>query len=116
MLEVKSEQSINTEVLRFDGDLTLQHSLEIKTALMNSLNNFSHVMVNVDGVRGIDTVCLQLFCSAHQTSVKMNKTLVLVGSHSDLLKKAVHYSGFARPTSCVLNPNKNCLWAVVGQS
>lgn len=80
------EQPAGIGVLTFEGSLGIQDNEELKSNFVNALHTVDKVILNVKNIYDIDISCLELFCSAHRTSVKLQKTLSFSDSISGLRK------------------------------
>ena len=84
MINFKIEESKNAGVLKLDGELSIEQAAELKTALINSIENSDNVIIDIEDITEIDLSCMQLLCSAHQTLINLNKHLdVIVASIPD---------------------------------
>lgn len=81
------EQSGDIALLTFSGELTKQHSSEMKTALMKALDRADHLVFNLEKVTAMDTVCYQLLCMAHRISASLNKRLTIIGFRHKSIKR-----------------------------
>ncbi len=104
------EQSGAVGVLKVDGEMTVQYAGVLKAALLKSFDSVDHLILNLDKVTEIDLSCLQLLCSAHRTSAKLQKQLTITSNHPEALQQAVAAAGYARHVGCRFDCNKNCLW------
>lgn len=95
-------------VLAAEGELTIQRAGELRTALINSLESVSHVMLDFRKVTEVDLTCLQLLCSAHLTSKRAKKRLTIVGS-SGPFKQAMVDAGYSCNKGCIFECKKSCL-------
>jgi anti-anti-sigma factor len=109
MANIKVEKKGKERVLVISGSLTIEHAAEFREALMKSLINASHMILNMDGVTETDLSCLQLLCSAHRTFVNAKKSVELGGT-SDILKQAARDAGYKRSFSCMQETEKTCFW------
>ncbi len=108
MLTFKVEQPGVVGVLSAEGELTIQHASEMRTALLNALESVGHVRLNFEKVTEIDLSCLQLLCSAHLTSARTHKQLTLAGC-SGPFKQAVRDFVYPHAKNCVPECEKSCL-------
>ena len=99
MLTFKVEQPGVVGVLSAEGELTIQHASEMRTALLNALESVGHVRLNFEKVTEIDLSCLQLLCSAHLTSTRTHKQLTLY-SCSEPFKQVVREAGYFYAKNC----------------
>jgi anti-anti-sigma regulatory factor len=109
MADIKIEKKGDIHLLVISSGLTIEHAAELKETLMKSLENASHVMLNMDGVTETDLSCLQLLCSAHRTFVNAKKSVELAGT-SDVLKQAALDAGYKRTFGCTQETEKTCFW------
>jgi ABC-type transporter Mla MlaB component len=104
-------------VLSLGGSLTLPFAEEMKKTFVKALVNADLVSIEFDDVGEVDLSCLQLFCSAHRSAVRLKKRIVLAGDAPQALKDAAEAAGYARLKGCRLDCDNTCLWmAVAGVS
>jgi anti-anti-sigma regulatory factor len=107
MVEFKIGEG-GTGVLILEGDMTIQRAGELKQSLIESLDKATHLIIDVEKITEVDLSCLQLFCSAHRTSLKVNKTISLGENIPAIFWDTVKKAGYCRKTPCC--DDKNCLW------
>ena len=96
--------------LSLKGALTIERAGELKEVLIDALNKEDCVVLNLEAVTQVDLSCLQLLCSAHRTSLELNKQFILEGGQPEPLQQAIRDAGFTRPAGCKKDPHKSCLW------
>ncbi len=87
MLSFRFEKTGDFGMLTFNGELTVQNVDRLKEALMVSLSNAEHVVVNFEKVSKIDEDCLCLFYSTSGILSRLKKHLTLIGVCPDTFKK-----------------------------
>lgn len=97
-------------VVKLRGDLTVEHAHEMKSVFLEALQSNERVVVELEGITDVDLSFLQLLCSAHRTSMRLNKSLTLLSEQSDIFRQAVRDAGFSRILGCHEDPQKACLW------
>ncbi len=105
------EQSGVIGLLTYDGELTVQHTRELKSALMRALDRVDHLIFNLEKVTAVDTACLQLICLAQRISRRLNKRLTITGLRRKSLRKLFEDTRL-RHKDCVMD----CLKAVCGRA
>ena len=110
MKDFSLEQSGNVAVLAVSGSVTVERSCELKEILMKALHGAEHVIFDLDGMTEVDLSCLQILCSAHRTSTRLNKRITLGNVRPEVFRRAVECAGFDRHTGCVLDTTQSCLW------
>ncbi len=111
MMKSQFSQSGKAGVLALDGELTLEHADELRSVFIKALiNNAAQVVLNLEKATRVDFSCLQLLCSVHRTSTRLNKGISFSGILPDILKRAVAKAGFARCIGCDLDRQESCLW------
>lgn len=99
MLNFRFEKSGDFGVLTLDGELTAEHAGGLKEALMVSLDNAEHVVVNFDKVTEIDADCLKLFSTTYDRLTRLKKRLTLTGACPEIFKKTtelIESNGFIK--------------------
>lgn len=84
-------------VLTLMGDLNLENSDRVKTALLDAVSRFETIEVRVKELGKLDFSCLQLFCSAAKTASAQGKSLVIVPPphHMPRFLLALEHAGLA---------------------
>jgi len=107
MLEFKLEEG-GTGKLILDGDMTVQRAGELKTALIEALDKATSVVIDMEHITDADLSFLQLLCSAHRTSLKINKTVSLSENAPQFFWDTVKKAGYScKDPGC---DDQNCLW------
>lgn len=106
------QQSAGSRVLTFSGKLTGGHVGEMRTALVQALINFDHVEMDFSAVTEVDLFCLQLLCSLHRTSLRLNKRVNFIGSQPAKFRETLEEAGYSRVTGCGLDREHSCFWIV----
>jgi anti-anti-sigma factor len=104
------EQSGAIGLLTYDGELTIHHTRELKSALMRALDRVDHLIFNLEKVTAMDTACFQLLCMAQRISGGLNKRLTIIGFRQKSFKRLFEDARF-RHKDCVLD----CVRAVCGR-
>lgn len=99
-----------TRILQLSGELVIQHAEELRSLLLESLENKSNIEIDLSMVTDADISSLQLLCSAHKTSIFQSKSLKFIGKISDAFRQNVETSGFYRTKGCSLDRDKQCFW------
>ena len=94
MLDCKVKKTKGRRVLKLKGDITLQHTPELRAHLIELLNAEGALFLNMEKVNEIDLSGLELLCSAKLTSKEMGKDLIADGTLPESLKKAIKDSGY----------------------
>jgi len=110
MIECTVQQSDERKILTLEGDLTIIHAAELKKILLEAIENSPHVDLNIDKVADVDLSCLQLLCSAHRTSLNLNRTISIASNHPEIFREALRDAGFPLNKGCELDPDGSCLW------
>lgn len=97
--------------LRLEGPVTVETAVDLKGALLETLEGHDRVVVDCAGATGFDVTALQIFCAAHRTAVTLAKVLTLTGCREELFEQAVREAGFGRMRACLHSPDPQaCLW------
>ncbi len=100
-------------VLHLEGELTLPNAAELRTMLIKALIDADAVTVRFGSLEDLDLSCLQLFCSAHRSAVRLKKQLRFDGTLPRILQDAAEAAGYSRLKGCHLDSEKSCLWVTV---
>lgn len=99
-----------TRILKPSGELTVSCAAGFRDELLNALSSASAVEVDLSGVSEMDLSALQLLCSAHRTSVSMNRRLRLSETRPPAFEKIVRDAGYTRSAPCTKSCGHGCLW------
>ncbi len=97
-------------VLTLGGAVTFEHADEVRSALIKALINADQVVLDFEKATKADLSCLQLLCSAHRTSTRLNKRVLFSGRFPEVLRTAADGAGYLRCNGCELDRQKSCLW------
>ncbi|MGO8944155.1 MAG: lipid asymmetry maintenance protein MlaB [Syntrophobacteraceae bacterium] len=109
-MDVELTQPAEASVLKLEGSWTIERANELKRVLLGILNRCERMIIDLDGITDLDLSTVQLFCSAHRTSLRNGKDLALHERKSQRLKQVVRDAGFVRTLGCHKDPHKSCLW------
>lgn len=96
--------------IRIAGSMGIADVGEIKNALTSSLSFYTSVTVNMEDVKELDMVIIQLLCSANISFEKDSKILTAVYSDNPAVKSSLIELGYDNKLGCSENPCKTCLW------
>lgn len=102
--------SPNKTTLVLNGNLTISRARATRDELHKALKNTQHVELDVESAEEVDLSFLQLLCSAHRTSLSLNKTLLIKGTIPEVFNKSIEDNGFMRQRGCLLDSTNTCLW------
>ena len=108
------EQSGNKAVITLEGELTLPFAEELKGIFIKAFQDADEISIAFKNVQEVDLSCLQLFCAAHRSAVRLKKHLVFSEGQPMVMKKAVKAAGFAHLKGCKQGSEKSCLWKKAG--
>lgn len=108
--DCRIEDNGKQRVLILSGDLTIQNAEQMRSKLLESMQNIEHLTVRIDGATDVDLVCLQLLCAAHKTATRLEVRLDLDKELPEVFKQAAIDAGFFRTTSCAFDIKRECLW------
>ena len=100
----------NVGVLTLDGELTQEHTEELRSALIKALINANRVVLNCVAATRADLAGLQLLCSAHKTALRLNKRILFDANGHSAVKSAAGKAGYFRCQGCALDTQMSCLW------
>jgi hypothetical protein len=109
-------ESEKTHVLKLEGCWTIERANELKDILLEAFWSGDHVVLDVAELEDADLSCLQLFCSAHRTFLRLGKRLAFDEKKSENFKRVVCGAGFRRNLGCHKDPRASCLWIGEWQS
>lgn len=110
MISFQIEEPDQVGVLTIEGSINIQNAEELKSNLIRAFQAGDKISVNVERLEDIDISCLELFCSAHLTSVALKKTISFCSRIPGTFRKKLTDTGFIRHTGCMHDKYRNCLW------
>jgi len=109
-MDAEMTWSADTNVFKLKGSWTIERANELKRVLLEILNSCERMVIDLEGIADLDLSSMQLFCSAHRTSLREGKHLALHEKKSETFKRMACDAGFVRTIGCHKDPYKNCLW------
>ena len=110
MVSLKFEKKGSIGLLKLQGNVNVTEAGDLKEALLKALGRSDTVFFDMTEVTGVDISCLQLLCSAHRTSVRLNKALKWKSPVPPVFDKHSDEAGFFRHVGCHLDTEKSCIW------
>jgi anti-anti-sigma regulatory factor len=110
MISFHIEDADQVGVLTIEGSIDIQNAEELKSNLIRAFQAADKICVNVERLEDIDISCLELFCSAHLTSMELKKTISFCGRIPGTFRTKLTDTGFIRHMGCIHDENRNCLW------
>jgi len=110
MTTATPEEAPTVREICISGAMTIHHAEELRSALLEALGEADEVRMDMKRVEEIDLVGLQLLCSAHQTSIAMNKRFSLGEGCAAAVGETIQNSGFRRHVGCVKDVDHTCIW------
>lgn len=108
-IEAASDSSQPITV-RISGEMTVTYAAEIRECLIAAFNGGESVVVDLTDVSEIDVSGLQLLCSAHRSSLSMQKKYRIVARGKDTIWEAAGLSGQLRQRGCAQDICGTCIW------
>ena len=96
----------DVDSVRFElsGDLSLRDTAELKSRLTTALSDKRSLVIETDGVGGIDVSCLQVLVAAQKSANAAGMPMRLTASASGPLGRAMIAAGFHAPDGRPLIP------------
>ncbi|MCX5810851.1 MAG: STAS domain-containing protein [Proteobacteria bacterium] len=95
--------------LKIDGEVTIQHAEEIKSALIEAARITDSLDLCISNATDIDIAGLQLICAAHRTLKDLNKQFTISpGSIPEALKETIKVAGYHRNKGCFVGSDNAC--------
>ena len=113
--EVTPADQPETRVVTIGGSMTIQHGGEIRDALMQALGSAKTLLLNLEQVKEIDIIGLQLICSTHRASIAQSKHFSVMKAGNAAIEAAVQAVGYCRRTGCVEDTEHTCVWVEGGK-
>ncbi len=98
-------------VLVLEGDVDISIAADIKTRIMDVMNETDSLTVDLGGVERLDISCVQLLCAANRSFEKKSKRLnVITGKGDSLCRTLLGSSGYDAHDGCPEKKCRACLW------
>jgi anti-anti-sigma factor len=97
-------------IITVAGELTISSAEEFKKVLLEAFDAADEVSIKINALEAVDLACLQVLCSAHQSTVRSGKKLRFGMPPPPLFRTAVADAGYSRLNECKMNQDKSCLW------
>ena len=114
-MDFQIEESTKTGTLIVNGEMGIQQAAALKDQLLNAQESVEHLVLDVQGVTGIDVSALQIFCSAHRTFMKLRKQITFAGPLPPAWMDFMEVAGFVRGKGCSVDSDSTCLWVKRGE-
>ncbi len=109
-MEMTVETTGNTQKLRLEGDLTIEHAGELKNALSEASDLKQNVRICLERVASADVAVLQLICSAHRAFEAENRLISFEGEPSESFMRTALDAGFVKYSCGFAKGTTTCLW------
>jgi len=109
-MDVGMMRPVEASILKLEGDWTVEHANELKRALLEALKSGENIVIDLEGLTDLDLSAMQLFCSAHRTSLRLGKRFVIHEQKSEAFKRLARDAGLLRSLGCHKDPRESCLW------
>jgi len=90
---------LNDGTLAVGGELTVEHAVAFRDALLAALECQGSLTVELSRVTEVDLACLQLLCSALKTAGSLKKDVTISGGPKSL-REAMTYLGACSDVGC----------------
>jgi anti-anti-sigma regulatory factor len=107
--EIRADDTGKRGILTFKESLTVSNVSEARAAMLDALERFEEVFLDVDGVPAVDLCGLQLLCAARRTASNRSRRIVLSGQASDTFRLAAASAGSCFHRECGTG-DEYCPW------
>ena len=97
-------------VVTIAGPMTVPYARELREHLLAAFDKVNSITADLCGVTEVDIAGLQLLCSAHLSSVAMNKRFTIIGGPGSAVWEAADAAGQLRQMGCVVDVCHTCIW------
>lgn len=104
MVDFSFERSGDIGILKLDGELDPDCFDDLMAALMTSIGNSEHLVIDLGQVKEFDPPCLRLLCVACRTSSRLQKRFTLTGKKTVCSGGTPDRAG-SGPVACSLTIN-----------
>ena len=117
MIDIHAKHRPGKETVTISGSLTVEHALELKTALQDALKRKAKsVVLTLGTITKVDLTFFQVLCSAHKTATTSGKSFSVEQCHQEILKQTHGSIGFTRRVGCALDSTKSCVFMMMSNS
>ena len=92
------------------GPMTIPYAGELREQLLAAFEKANSVTADLSSVTEIDVAGLQLLCSAHRSSVIIDKRFAISGGPGSPVWEAADAAGLLRQMGCVADVCHTCIW------
>lgn len=105
-----------TATITLSGNLTISSATQLKSLLLQGLEQAETVVVSLQNISDVDLSIIQLLCSAHRVSIRLSKRFLVGETVPAEFRDAVARAGFDRHVGCALDTQSSCVWACLCSS
>ena len=108
----KDVASDGAVILKLEGDATIEYADQLHQTLLTELKANEKTLIDCSATNSIGLYAIQLFCSAHRSSVTWKKSFSFTNTPSAPVVDAIKRTGFLREHGCSLCPEHiSCMWS-----
>jgi len=100
MSDFQFEKKADAGVLSVTGDMTVQCAAMAKEAAASALKDVKTLVVDLDGVTGVDLTFLQILCSLRHTAERDGKKVTIKENCPEVFRRVVEDAGFSYYLKC----------------
>ena len=93
VMEIRADDTGKRGIAIFRESLTVSHVSEARTAMLDALERFEEVFLDMDGDPEVDLCGLQLLCAARRTASNRSRRIALSGRASETFRLAAARAG-----------------------
>lgn len=105
-----STDPAGTIIVKIAGEMTVPFASEIRENLVAAFEQSGTITADLNDVTEMDVSGLQILCSAHRSSILMNKEFRIVGREKDRVWESANASGQLRQRGCAQDICGTCIW------
>jgi len=103
-------EELNSVGVKIIGPMNVSNVSTVLLRLLAAFEQADSVTIDLSGITEIDAAGLQLFCSAHRSSIFSNKEFKIIGQEQPEIWKAAAAMGCLRKSGCALDTEHTCIW------
>ena len=110
MYKATTEQRGDSSVIRFQGELSIEHAQEIQETMLSASRDGGTLLIDMSAVTKIDLSFLQLICASHKSSIRSKRRIDFLSNNCAVLQEAASMAGYRKRNECTFASDNHCLW------
>lgn len=110
MVKAGKTKSSTTKDVVLSGSLSLGAAGEIRSRLLQALDEADTIKILLQDVEDIDLSLIQIICAIHRSAMQKNKSLIMQDSLPDEFIQIIEDAGLNGHIGCSSDGRDCCVW------